>query len=380
MIPYNKQEISETDINAVVKVLRSKLITQGPVVKKFEKNFSRYVKSKYAISFNSCTSALHAAVKVFNLKKNDYVWTSPNSFVASANCVLYNNHKLDFVDIDENTGSISLNHLENKLKKTKKNKLPKLLINVHFGGVPNNQLKFWELSRRYNFKILEDACHALGGSFLNNKVGNCKWSDISVFSFHAIKSITTGEGGMATTNNVDYAKKLNLIKSHGILRNYKTFKKKNNFLKYDQKLLGYNFRLNEFQSALGISQLKRINSFIKKRKEISELYKYKLKDLDIKFLEIPNKTQSAHHLFVIRVKEYMKQKIINALWKKNIFVNYHYIPIYKHSHFKKNGFKNFFLSGMETYQKQAISLPIYTSLKKSDQMRIIKEIKKCFKN
>lgn len=380
MIPYNKQEISNSDISAVVKVLRSKLITQGPIVKKFEKNFSRYVKSKEAISFNSCTSALHASVKVFNLKKNDYVWTSPNSFVASANCALYNDHKVDFVDINENTGSISLKHLEDKLRKTKKNKLPKLLINVHFGGAPNNQIKFWKLSRKYNFKILEDACHALGGSYSNNRVGNCKWSDISVFSFHAIKSITTGEGGMATTNNLDFAKKLNLIKSHGILRNYKTFKKKNNFLKYDQKLLGYNFRLNEFQSALGISQLKRINSFIKKRKKISDLYRNELKDLDIRFLEIAKKAQSAHHLFVIKVKENMKQKIINALWKKKIFVSYHYIPIYKHSHFSKIGFKNYFLNEMELYQKQAISLPIYPSLKKSDQMKIIKEIKKCFNN
>lgn len=380
MIPYNKQEISDKDINAVIKVLKSKFITQGPIVKKFEKNFSKYVKSKYSISFNSCTSALHAAVKVFNLKKNDYVWTSPNSFVASANCVLYNNHKLDFVDIDENTGSISLSHLENKLKITEKSKLPKLLINVHFAGAPNNQLKFWKLSRKYNFKILEDACHALGGSFLNHKVGSCKWSDVSVFSFHAIKSITTGEGGMATTNNLEYAKKLDLIKSHGILRNYKTFKKKNNFLSYDQKLLGYNFRLNEFQSALGISQLKRINSFIKKRKKISDLYRHELKNLDIRFLEIEKKTQSAHHLFVIKVKENIKKKIINALWKKNIFVNYHYIPIYKHTHFKKNGFKNFSLHEMESYQKQSISLPIYPSLNTSDQMKIIKEIKKCFNN
>ncbi len=375
MINYNRHNIDETDIKKVVKILRSNYLTQGPSVKVFEKKFSDYVKSKFSISFNSCTSALHSAVAILNLNKNDYVWTTPNSFVASSNCVLFNGNKLDFVDIDSNTGSMSLYELKKKLSKTPKNKLPKAIINVHFAGVANRQFEIWKLSKKYGFKIIEDACHALGGSYLGEKVGSCRWSDLCVFSFHAIKSITTGEGGMVTTNNTKFAKKLELIKSHGISRNIRNINNKGNYLVYDQKLLGYNFRLTEFQAALGINQLKKLNYFIDVRKKIATYYFQKLKKQKLEFLTIDKNVKSSFHLLVIRVSKKIKKKLIEAFLKKKIFVSYHYIPIYKHSFYKKIGFKNYKLKSMEKYQQECVSLPIHTKLKFKEIDKIIKVIK-----
>ena len=378
MINYGSHFISAEDINAVTKVLRSGNLTQGPEIKKFEKIFSKKVNSKYAISLNSCTSALHLSCLALGIQKGDYVWTTPNSFVASSNCAIYCGAKIDFIDIDLKTYNICLVSLEKKLSEAKKlKKLPKVLVSVHFAGLLNYQKKIYNLSKKYNFKIIEDACHALGSKNGNQKAGNCKFSDITVFSFHAIKAITTGEGGMATTNNKYLFEKLAMLRTHGITRESKklTYNKKLP-LHYEQQLLGYNYRITDIQAALGISQLKKLDIFIKKRNSIANAYNKNLANLP---LILPKKIEnfySAFHLYVVRTKnKKIKIELINYLFKKKIFVSFHYIPIYHHPFYKKMGFKRNYCPNMEKYYDTAISLPIHPKLNKNHQKLICKYLK-----
>ena len=374
MINYGRHSISQSDIKSVTNVLKSNFLTQGPEIKKFETLFSKKINSKYAISLNSCTSALHASCVALGIKKGDYVWTTPNSFVASANCAIYCGAKIDFIDIDLNTFNIDLDVLEKKLSTAKKNnKLPKLLVSVHFAGLLNDQKRIYNLSKKYNFKILEDACHALGSNYKFNPAGNCKYSDITVFSFHAVKAITTGEGGMATTNNKYLAEKLFTFRTHGIIRD----KKKK--LYYEQQFLGYNYRITDIQAALGISQLKKLDLFTKRRNNIARIYNKKLKNLPLVLPNVTTNSYSAFHLYVVRTKnKKTKFNLINYLFKKKIFVSFHYIPIYHHPFYKKMGFKKGYCVNMETYNNTAISLPIFPLLKKKDQETICKNIKLFF--
>ena len=377
MISYAKHSICKNDIKAVSKVLRSNYLTQGPEIKKFEFFFSKKVRSKYSISFNSCTSALHASCMALGVKKNDYVWTTPNSFVASSNCALYCGAKIDFVDIDLNTFNIDLNILEKKLLKAKaNNKLPKLLVSVHFAGLLNDQKRIYNLSKKYKFKIIEDACHALGSKYKLDLVGNCKYSDITVFSFHAVKAITTGEGGMATTNNKYLSDKLCTYRTHGITREKKKFfSKSKKPLFYEQQLLGFNYRITDIQAALGISQLKKLDKFIKKRNDIAKVYNTKLENLPLILPKTFTNSYSAFHLYVIRtINKKIKFDLINFLIKKKIFVSFHYIPIYHHPFYKNIGFKKGYCSNMEIYNDTAISMPIYPTLKKNEQEKICKYI------
>ncbi len=389
-IPYGKQLIDQKDIKSVIKVLKSDLITQGPQVPIFEKKICNYVSSKYAVAVNSATSALHIACLALDLKENDTLWTVPNTFVASSNCGLYCGSKIDFVDIDPNTWNISITKLEEKLKISKKNNsLPKILVSVHFAGQPTHQEKIKKLSNKYGFFIIEDASHSLGASRKSIKVGSCKWSDITVFSFHPVKMITTGEGGMALTNNKKLYSKLKMFREHGITRDQELISKKRGgaFYKslgrspqFEQQLLGYNYRMTDINAALGISQLDKITKFVKERNRIA---KYYFKNIDNKYVSlqrIDKENYSSFHLFIIRLElDKMKKnylEIFNSFRKMGIGVNLHYLPIHLHPYYQKIGFKSGDFPISEKYSKEAMTLPLFVDLKKNIQDKIILKINK----
>ena len=377
--PYSRQSISKEDIRSIVKVLKSDFLTQGDQVPFFEKALTKFTKAKYSCAVNSATSALHLACKALDLKKGDYAWTTTNTFVATANCILHCGANIDFVDIDENDFNISLEKLEKKLQMTPKKKLPKLIIPVHFAGKPYKQKKLFELSRKFKFKIIEDASHAIGSENNGEKIGSCKWSDMTVFSFHPVKIITTGEGGAVLTNDKKYFEKIKILRTHGITR----ISKKNYYWYYQQKDLGFNFRMSDIHASLGISQLKKINKFINYRNKVAYFYKKKLKDLPLKFQTVEKKLKSSYHLFVIKllnknnIKNY--NRIFNFLRQKKIHVNLHYLPIHLHPFYKKKGFKIHDFKITEEYSKSAISLPIFFGLKKQNQLMIIETLKKALK-
>jgi UDP-4-amino-4,6-dideoxy-N-acetyl-beta-L-altrosamine transaminase len=379
MIPYSTQSISNQDIRAVTKILKSRLITQGKVVQIFEKTLAKKVGAKYAVSANSATSALHMACLALGLSKKDYLWTSSNSFVASANCGRFCGANIDFVDIDKDTWNISVDSLEKKLIKAKKiKKLPKIIVIVHFAGQPAEMEKIHKLKIKYGFKIIEDASHALGAKIGKKAIGNCFYSEISVFSFHPVKSMTTAEGGMALTNSLKLEEKLRLFGNHGITRDLKMMKKKlNKPWYYEQIKLGFNYRMNELQAALGLSQLKRLDLFIKKRNLIAKQYKKAFKNSNIQFQKIKKNYYSSYHLFVIKILEIDKFKydrIFNLLREKKLGVNLHYLPIHKQPYYSK--LKNYDnLTVSEDYAKTAFSIPIYYDLNKKKLNYAIKVIK-----
>ena len=384
MIPYAKPSISNQEIKSVIKVLKTPNIAQGKYINKFENKISLITKSRFCLAVNSATSGLHLACLALGLGKNDILWTTSNTFVATSNCALLCGAKVDFIDIDLETFNFSIDILEKKLKKTKKKFLPKVIINVHLGGNPSNQKKLYKLSKVYNFKIIEDASHSIGSKIENNPIGSCKWSDITVFSFHAVKIITTCEGGAITTNNRSLAKKIELLRSHGITKNVKEFISKSNYsYYYEQQLLGLNYRLNEVQASIGLSQLRKLNFFVKKRNQIAKKYIKELKHLPIKFQKIEKNTTSSYHLFIILFdqmkKEFDNIYLSNELKRKNIFSCLHYMPVHLQPYYKKIGFKKNYLKNTEHYSKYALTLPIFTDLKNHEQDYIIKTIKKIFK-
>ena len=369
--PYSKQKIFNEDIKILNKILKSDFLTQGPVVKKFEKKIAKYVNAKYSIATNSATSALHIACMSLGLKPNDELWTVPISFVASANCGLYCGAKIDFVDINKNHFNIDIEKLEEKLKK----KVPKILVTVHLGGQPPEQEKIWSLAKKYKFFIIEDASHSLGATRKKKKVGSCQWSDITVFSFHPVKMITTAEGGMAITNNKNYFDIMKMLVNHGITRDKKKLKKKKyGFWHYEQQLLGFNYRMNEISAGLGLSQLKKLDLFVKKRNYLANDYKKLLKGLPIKYQEILQENQSSYHLFIIllNLKKIKKKynNIFNLLRKKGINVNLHYSPIHLQPFYKNLGFDKGDFLNAEDFGNRALSLPLYYDLNKKEQKKI----------
>ncbi len=376
ILPYSRQFISSDDIKNVSKVLNSDFLTQGENVGKFEKKISKIVNSKYAVATNSATSSLHLACLAIGLKKGDWLWTSPNSFIASANCGIYCGARVDFIDIDLNTYNISFDKLEEKLKSSKKKKtLPKVIVLVHFAGNPVDIFKIKNLAKKYKFKIIEDASHALGAKTKYNKVGDCKFSDISVFSFHPVKMITTAEGGLATTNNKFYADQMKMLRTHGI--NYNRDNKQKKFLEpwyFDQQNLGFNYRMNDVEAALGISQLRKLKKFVKERNKISKIYNKRLKNFPLILPKVEKKSICTFHLYVIRIDKKKTNRTQRNLYKhflnSNIKVNVHYIPIYRHSFYKKMGFKASNFPNTEEYYSSAISLPVYPSMTKKDLNRV----------
>ena len=380
MIPYSKQFISKEDIKNVNKVLQSKFLTQGKVIQDFEKKISRFVNSKFAVAVSSASAALHLSCLALNLRKGKTLWTVPNTFVASATCALHCGAKVDFVDIDENTSNLCIKKLKRKLEiSKKKNCLPDILIPVHFAGQPTNQKEIFALSKKYRFKIIEDASHSLGSRHLEEKVGSCRWSDLTVFSFHPVKPITTAEGGIITTNNKKLFNKLIELRNLGISRDYKKLKVKSKWY-YELKSLGFNYRMNEIQASLGISQLKRINNFNKFRNKIAKIYFKNLKETSLLLPKIEETNYSSFHLFVVKFKKKMNyDKIYKKLINKKIGVNLHYLPVHLHPLFKKMGFRkgNFPIS--EKHAQRAFSIPIFYNMKNIDIMRVVRVLREIFK-
>ncbi|MDA9693774.1 UDP-4-amino-4,6-dideoxy-N-acetyl-beta-L-altrosamine transaminase, partial [Prochlorococcus sp. AH-736-P13] len=353
-IPYGKQSINNEDIKSVKKAMKSALITQGPLTKEFEEKIANKVGAEYSVSFNSATSALHIACKALGLEQGDYLWTSPITFVASANCGLYCGAKVDFVDIDPNTGLISIEKLKEKLDfASKNNTLPKIIIPVHLAGSSCNMKEISKLGAKYNFKIIEDASHAIGGKYNDKYIGNCEYSSICIFSFHPVKIITTGEGGMATTNEFNLFNLMQKLSSHGIVRDQSKFLfEPNGVWSYEQQTLGYNFRITEIQAALGISQLKRLDYFVKKRNQLHKIYTELFENEPIRMLEIPKDSYSALHLAIIRLNDTRKGShkfIFEEMRKNNIGVQLHYQPVHLQPYYKKLGFKEGDFPNAEVY-------------------------------
>lgn len=384
-IPYARQSISKEDIEEVSKVLRDDFLTQGPLIPKFEELISSRVNARYSTAVNSATSALQIACQVLKLEENDWLWTSPNTFAASANCALHCKAKVDFIDIDKKTYNISVAKLRTKLIEAKvENKLPKILIAVHYAGQSCKMKEIKELSLEFNFRIIEDASHALGGKYLNDPVGCCKYSDITIFSFHPVKIITTGEGGVAVTNNSDLDKEMKLLRSHGISRDKNDLPQHSDkeIWNYAQIKLGYNFRLPDINCALGINQISRLDEFLTKRHQIARTYDLAFKNLQIREPWQDANCYSSFHLYPIRIIEnpskINRNFIFKELKKRNIGVNIHYIPVYRHPIYEKIGFKSGYCEEAESFFREVITLPIFPGLTEEQQSYVIESIFKIF--
>ncbi|EOQ98125.1 UDP-4-keto-6-deoxy-N-acetylglucosamine 4-aminotransferase [Leptospira wolbachii serovar Codice str. CDC] len=376
-IPYGRHSINQSDIDSVLDVLNSDFLTQGPQVAAFEKAVCEYVSCKYAVAVNSATSALHLACLALGVKEGDFVWTSPISFVASSNCALYCGADVDFVDIDPISYNMSVDSLREKLiRAEKEGKLPKVVIPVHLAGLSCDMQKISELGKEFGFRIIEDASHSIGGEYQGRKVGSCQFSDITVFSFHPVKIITTGEGGMCTTNDAELENTMYRLRSHGITRNPKEMTEAPDGPWFYQQLdLGYNYRMNDIQAALGISQMKRLDQIVKRRHEIKDYYNQILADLPLKLPQESLDSKSSFHLYIIQVLEKNlkadRKEIFERLRVSGILVNVHYIPIYHQPYYQKR--YNYSYSSFpeaENYYKNVISLPIFPELSTEDQDRV----------
>ena len=381
MIPYGRQDISETDIQAVVDVLRSDFLTQGPAVPAFEKAVADYCGAGHAVTVNSATSALHIACLALGVGKGDIVWTSPITFVASANCALYCGADVDFVDIDPRTYNLSTERLAEKLALAKTSgRLPKVVIPVHLCGQPCDMAGIHALSQRYGFKIIEDASHAIGGKYKGEPIGNCRYSDITVFSFHPVKIITTGEGGMALTNDAQLVKRMQLLRSHGITRDTADMTHAPDGPWYYQQIeLGFNYRMTDLQAALGLSQMQRIDAFVAKRHAIARRYDQLLFALPVQTPWQHTDSYSGYHLYVIRLKlgeiNKTQRQVYDAMHAAGILANLHYIPVYRQPYYEQIGFKAGYCQRAEQYYLEAISIPMYPGLVEAEQDRVIQALK-----
>ena len=382
MIPYGKQDINQADIDSVIDVLQSDFLTQGPQVPLFEKTVSDYCGAEYGVAVNSATSALHIACMALNLGKDDYLWTSSNTFVASANCGLYCGAKIDFIDIDLKTYNLSIEELEEKLIQAKKdNKLPKIIIPVHFAGQSCDMRKIHSLSQEYGFKIIEDASHAIGGRYLDKPIGGCQYSDITVFSFHPVKIITTAEGGLATTNNKELLTRMQLYRSHGVTRDPKLITKEiEGSWYYQQVALGFNYRMTELQAALGVSQMGRLDEFVAIRHKLRKRYDLLLNGSQIIKPYQDKESYSALHLYPIQINldevDKNRQQVFNELRLNNIGVNVHYIPIHTQTYYSQFGFRLGDFPNSEAYYNKAISIPIHSGMSVNQQDLVINSINK----
>ena len=381
MIPYGKQDINQSDIDAVINVLKSDFLTQGPKVPLFEKTVADYCDSKYGVAVNSATSALHIACLALDLGKDDYLWTSPNTFVASANCGLYCGAKVDFVDINPKTYNLSSKELEIKLIQAKKdNNLPKIVIPVHFAGQSCDMKKIHSLSREYGFKIIEDASHAIGGKYLDKPIGGCQYSNITIFSFHPVKIITTAEGGLATTNDKRLSERMQLFRSHGVTRDPELMTKEADGEWYYQQVeLGFNYRMTELQAALGISQIQRLDEFVAKRHFLQERYDFLLSDLPIIIPFQDKRCHSSLHLYPIQIDlnniDKSRKQVFSMLRKANVGVNVHYIPIHTQQYYLKFGFQEGDFPVAESFYKSTISIPLFQSMTVKQQGIVVRELK-----
>ena len=382
MIPYGRQSVTQEDIDAVVEVLRSDFLTQGKVVPEFESSVANYCGAKHAVAVNSATSALHLACLALDLGPGDRLWTSPITFVASANCALYCGAEVDFVDIDPRSYNMSSEALAAKLVQAEKEGLlPKVVVPVHLCGQSCDMEAIYLLSQQYGFSIIEDASHAVGGKYKNSPVGNCAFSDITVFSFHPVKIITSGEGGMALTNNPVLCQRMNLMRSHGITNDstQTQLKPKEEIWNYQQIELGFNYRMTDIHAALGLSQLTRIDEFINKRHEIARKYDQALAEFPLVIPHQIDASYSSYHLYVIRLEldkmGKSHQQVYQEMLLSGISVNLHYIPVYRQPYFEKMGFKVGYCPQAEKYFSEALSIPMFPDLSESNFTQIVSSLK-----
>ncbi|MDL5026090.1 UDP-4-amino-4,6-dideoxy-N-acetyl-beta-L-altrosamine transaminase [Vibrio sp. TMPB1044] len=380
VIPYGKQDISQQDIDSVVDVLKSDFLTQGPQVPAFEKTLTEHTGAQYALAVNSATSALHIACLALGLGKGDWLWTSPITFVASANCGLYCGAKVDFVDIDSATYNMCPKKLEQKLITAKATgTLPKVVVPVHLCGQPCDMESIAKLAKEYGFKVIEDASHAIGGQYHEQPIGNCKYSDITVFSFHPVKIVTTAEGGAALTNQKELADKMALLRSHGITRDPEMMTEASHGGWYYQQVdLGFNYRMTELQAALGVTQMQRLDEFVAARHMLSKRYNQMLSELPLVLPYQLENTYSGLHLFVIRLKldeiSLTHKQVFDALRENGIGVNLHYIPVHTQPYYQAMGYSEGNFPESERYYQEAISLPMFHGMTEEQQNTVVRVV------
>jgi UDP-4-amino-4,6-dideoxy-N-acetyl-beta-L-altrosamine transaminase len=378
-LPYGRQAVTDSDIDAVVEVLRSPLLTQGPVVSAFEQSVAAKVSAQFGVAVNSATSALHIACLALGLRSGDWLWTSPITFVASANCGRYCGAEVDFVDIEPSTGLISISALRDKLEKAEEiGRLPKILIPVHLTGASCDMKEIARLADRYGFDVIEDASHSIGGAYQANAVGSCEYSKICVFSFHPVKIITTGEGGLATTNDSLLAQRMVELRSHGITKEESRFElPAPGPWSYEQQGLGFNYRMTDLQAALGMSQLERLEAIVAERNRQLQNYRELLAHLEVRLLEVPADVLSSVHLAVIRLEDPSPERhrcIFEGLRAAGIGVQLHYSPVHLQPYYRRLGFREGDFPEAEFYGTNAMSLPLFPGLQDEDQQWVVRTL------
>jgi len=377
MIPYGHQDVTQADIDAVVDVLRSDFLTQGPAVPRFERGLIGVTRARHAVAVNSATSALHVACLALDLGPADLLWTVPNTFVASANCARYCGADVDFVDIDPDTWNLSVDSLRVKLAAARgAGRMPKVLVPVHFAGQPTEQQAIWELAKEHGIRVLEDASHAIGASWRGEPVGSCRWSDITVLSFHPVKIITSGEGGVALTNEPELAERMTMLRTHGITRDPARFCERDPApWHHEQQMLGFNYRMTDIHAALGISQLARLAGYIERRNVLAARYDVALRDLPLRLPAIAPGNRSAFHLYVVRIASGsgpgVHRRVFEELRRRGIGVNLHYMPVHLQPYYRRLGFSRGQFPQAEAFAESALTLPLYPSMTESQQDSVI---------
>lgn len=396
MIPYGRQDVTQSDIDSVVEVLRSNFLTQGPVGPRFEAAVARVVNCQYAVASNSATSALHVACMALGLGTGKLLWTSPNTYIASANCARYCGADVDFVDIDPETWNMSTAALRQKLETANRTgRLPDVVVPVHFAGQPTDQETIWQLAQEFGFKVLEDASHSIGAFRNGEPVGSCRWSNVTVFSFHPVKIITSGEGGMALTNDGDVAERMRMLRTHGVTRDTETFllppESGASDLEtpsavtdypawyYEQQLLGYNYRLTDVHAALGLSQLPRVATYVERRNELAARYDEALAHLPLQLPHVGSVNRSAYHVYVVRMTRdaapQRHREVFDELRRRGIGVNLHYMPVHLQPYYRSLGFSVGQFPEAEHHGRSAITLPLYPNLSEQQQDAVIDALK-----
>lgn len=380
MIPYGKQDIAQPDIDAVVAALRSDFLTQGPAVPHFEQAVAAHVGAPHAVAVNSATSALHIACLALGLGPGQSLWTVPNTFVASANCARYCGADVDFIDIDRDTWNLSVAALKDKLAAAARSKrLPKVVVPVHFSGQPTDQEAIWDLAREFGFKILEDASHAIGASRNGEPVGSCRWSDVTVLSFHPVKIITSAEGGMALTRQAELAETMRLLRSHGITRDPRRLSDPDPpGWMYEQQMLGFNYRMTDVLAALGLSQLARLTDFVVRRNALANRYQEALRDMALRLPTVQPENLSSFHLYVVRLatgqSPVQHRRVFDSLRRRGVGVNLHYMPVHLQPYYRALGFGAGQFPEAEAYGNSALTLPLYPGMTEAQQDEVVRVV------